>query len=116
MPPNGNAKHAVVDVEPDGRPWGQIREILTADVEAAGGKWWPLYKDIRLRLDETPEQFSLVVPFVNGDSVSSAARSLRKMFSVRLGSKAVVVTEGVDPKDEVTPCLFARRGPNWGKQ
>ncbi len=111
MPPNGNTKRA----EPDARPWGKIREILADEVPPErGGKWWALYWDLKLRLEETPDNLALAVPFPNGEGIQGARTALGHLFNSRLGKGAVIIVAGAD-RDNV-PTIFVRRGPNWGKQ
>lgn len=109
MPPNGNTKRA----EPKPAQPMQIREINASEMPTNGVKWWPLFLDLKLRLEQTPASKALAVSFAHGDSISGVKSSLARLFKHQCGENAVIIATGVDR--DGAPTLYVRRGPNWGK-
>ena len=92
---------------------GKVRELPLEEAPSSNSIYWETYKDIRLRLEQTPPNYVVEYEVLSG-SPSSAARSLKRLFSNRMGSKAVIVWHGTRETDG-HPCLYARRGPNYPK-
>lgn len=91
-------------------PWGPIREV--ADAPAHGRvetKWWDeLYDELLLRLERTPREKALEVPFPNKKMASCATRALRtRMY--RKGRPRVMSIGQRGPK------IYVSRGPQWSK-
>jgi hypothetical protein len=105
MPANGKA------------PWGQIREVRAHEVppERHGnspGKYWQLYLDVSLRLEQTNGSAALAIPFGTRRAAGSACSALARYFK-RRGEDVARLTTGVD--HEGTPTLYVQRGENWSK-
>lgn len=94
--------------------WGQIREIEAIDMPPEkAGKYWPLFKELCLRLEKTNGSNALVIAFATGRQAGSARAAMSRYFADRLGEDAVEMVTGTD--FDGTPGLFIKRGPNWGK-
>lgn len=89
----------------NGKLWRRITEVPAEEVPA-GGKYAELFRELLLRLEQTPPKYSLVVEMVDERAARAAASSLRPLFAKRLGSNAVFTSW-------TGTFLFVRRGPNW---
>jgi len=76
------------------------------------GKWWDLYKEVMLRLEQTPERAALRIELSNGDGASGAAGAPTRLSTEREGEGLIVLSGVVEGEKQV---LYVRRGPNWTK-
>lgn len=94
----------------NGTPWA-IQEIDAAMMppDNGGGKWWPLFREVALRLEQTPDNYALKIRLQDGGA-ASAKIALTRYANDRLGEGAIILTyERADDGDYV----YARRGPNY---
>lgn len=90
--------------------WHNINEIDAAEMPPSHyGKWWPLFAEIRLRLEKTPPAFALQIEMESSQAAVSAQRAITRIANRSMGKGAVVVSQAVNGK----PYLYARRGENW---
>lgn len=79
---------------------------------AGNAKWWPLFREIMLRLEQTPDSSALRVVLSNGDSAAGAVKGLSRYSKERNGDGHLCLSWVLEDGREV---LYARRGPKWSK-
>lgn len=89
----------------------EIKADLMPPSDAAG-KWWPLYREIVLRLEQTSERFALEIKLEDGGA-ASARNAISRYANKRLGKGAIDLVYVPDGNGGGT--LYARRGPNYPK-
>lgn len=95
----------------NGAPW-TIREIEAAWMPPeSGGKWWPLFREIMLRLEQTPERFALKIELHEGGA-TGAAKAITRYANDRLGDGALVTSYDISDGENA---LYVRRGDNYTK-
>jgi hypothetical protein len=91
-------------------PWGAIREVDSAGLHrrAPSHQWGELYRDLLLRLEQTPLPRALEVPFRDKKSAANARTALRTWMS-RDGRPGImsIFSRGTT--------LYVCRGPKWSK-
>jgi len=76
------------------------------------GKWWELYKEVMLRLEQTPERAALRIELTNGDAASGAMGAIARLASERDGEGVLTMSAVTEDDKQV---LYVRRGHNWTK-
>lgn len=96
----------------DEKLWGTIQQIeAKMTPPPRGSKWWPLFREILLRLEQTSERHALAIEIFG--SAESAAKSIGMMASKRLGQGAIRLS--FEQIEDGRGILYARRGPNYEK-
>jgi hypothetical protein len=104
--PNGDGQET-------GPPWGKIVEVEAAEVPARhAGPWFDLYRELLLRLEQTPAHLALAVTLRDEKTQRSALYGLNQLFRSRLGKGAVYLSRGTC--EDGTPVIYVRRGKHWG--
>jgi hypothetical protein len=108
--PSPNGDHDQVD-----HPWTRIVEVSVADIPArATGRWVALYRELLLRLEQTPPKLALAITFRDSKTLDRAASSLWTLFREHQGKGAIRIDTVVT--DDGTPTLYIRRGENWDRR
>lgn len=99
----------------NGRPWGPIREIDADMIPPARtvGKWFELYADLNMRLEQTSRAFALVIPFPSLKEAQNARTAMRKYFTERMGQGSIELS--ARKQDDGSGALYVRRGEAWKK-
>lgn len=95
-------------------PWGTPKEVSKEAIPnypANRSRFEELFVDIVMRLEQTNGHRALMYPFKDAKIAKSAASSVARMFSLRVGKGHVAVRFG--PAPDGTPALYVARGPNY---
>lgn len=94
------------------RPY-TIAEIKATLMPPAGqSKWFALYREIILRLEQTPPRSALHIVLADGDGGQGAVGAISRLAADRIGKGHVSLSWATEDGHTV---LYARRGPNWSK-
>lgn len=90
--------------------YGRIREVAEVPNLPRNSRWRELQREIALRLEQTPRNVWLEIPFSDGEELRCARVALWKWFLVNIGAHAV---ETRVRKNSHDVRLYVRRGKNY---
>jgi hypothetical protein len=97
---------------PPEQPWLRIAEISVHDIPVRTiSRWTPLYRELLLRLEQTPAHLALAITFCDEDTLRRAHKCLVALFRHRHGPRVVAANAAV--LEDGKPMLYIRRGENW---
>ncbi len=95
-------------IDPDVGYGQPVLVKATAIPSRRTNRWISLYQDIILRLEQTPPDQALAVPFATYAFLKSAKATIFKRALKDHGADFVSLIVRKEP-----PTLYVRRGPNW---
>lgn len=94
----------------NGTPW-KIKEIDAKLMPPAGSsKWWFLFREITLRLEQTPSSMALEITLHDGGA-SGALKAISRYANERMGEGMISLSHEVTPDGQ--EILYVRRGTNY---
>jgi len=94
------------------KPWGQPLEVPALEFPVKDNPHFALLVEIYLRLERTPKNKAIAVPFDTDRDARRAVASLIRLAKSRVGEGHIEFRRAV--RDGM-PVIYIRRGPDWGR-